>query len=82
MFAREQYMAADRTPFHMSCLKCRECNKKLTPATINEQQHQLFCPLCYEELFNQKDDIPDRTVMQVLPVEGLFIVVRICKRRF
>ena len=47
-------MAADRTPFHIQCLKCQECKKKLTPATINEHEHRLYCPTCYEDLFNQK----------------------------
>ena len=86
-------MAADRTPFHLSCLKCGHCQKKLTPATLNEHHHKLYCPLCYEELFCQKegdlstwrifsilllqDNIPERTVMQVLPIQGLFIVVYI-----
>merc|ERR1712156_489289 len=74
VFAREAYMAADRTPFHLICLKCGNCQKKLTPATLNEHQHKLYCPLCYEELFCQKDNIPERTVMQVLPIRGLFIV--------
>merc|ERR1712087_818366 len=74
VFAREAYMAADRTPFHLSCLKCGNCQKKLTPATLNEHHHKLYCPLCYEELFCQKDNIPERMVMQVLPIQGLFIV--------
>ena len=47
-------MAADRTPFHTFCIKCSQCTKKLTPATINEHEHKLFCPNCYEDLFNMK----------------------------
>merc|ERR1712045_448144 len=74
VFAREAYMAADRTPFHIFCLICASCGKKLTPASLNEHQHKLYCPACYEELFCQKDNIPERMVMQVLPVQGLFIV--------
>ena len=57
-------MAADRTPFHTFCLKCSQCKKKLTPATINEHEHQLFCPNCYEDLFNKKVDI--ETVARIL----------------
>ena len=87
-------MAADRTPFHTFCIKCSQCSKKLTPATINEHEHKLFCPNCYEDLFNKKvkldyklqniitapqDECPERQVMQVLPIQGTFIVVSIIK---
>ena len=90
-------MAADRTPFHTFCIKCSQCSKKLTPATINEHEHKLFCPNCYEDLFNMKvkldtltqnihidtncfkDECPEKTVMQVLPIQGTFIVVRLIK---
>jgi len=74
VFAREAYMAADRTPFHIFCIKCSQCNKKLTPASINEHEKKLFCPSCYEDIFNKQDDIPERMVMQVLPIQGMFIV--------
>merc|ERR1712010_73614 len=74
VFAKEAYMAADRTPFHTFCIKCSQCSKKLTPATINEHEHKLFCPNCYEDLFNMKDECPEKTVMQVLPIQGTFIV--------
>ena len=32
-----------RTPFHTRCLKCSQCPKKLTPATLNEHEKQLYC---------------------------------------
>ena len=48
VFANEAYMAADRTPFHMTCIKCGHCNKPLSPADINEHEKQLFCKICYE----------------------------------
>jgi len=68
-------MAADRTPFHTRCLKCYQCKKKLTPANLNEHMKQLYCRTCYEDNFLIKEDvIPDRTVMQVLPIQGNFIV--------
>ena len=87
-------MAADRTPFHIFCIKCSQCNKKLTPASINEHEKKLFCPSCYEDIFNKQvseisseciyfqcllwqDDIPERMVMQVLPIQGMFIVVSV-----
>ena len=89
-------MAADRTPFHIFCIKCSQCNKKLTPASINEHEKKLFCPSCYEDIFNKQvseisseciyfqcllwqDDIPERMVMQVLPIQGMFIVVSVIK---
>merc|ERR1712226_1664437 len=69
----EAYMAADRTPYHIKCLKCYQCKKKLNPSTLNEHQKQLYCRNCYEANFvNREDDIPDRTVMQVLPIGGNF----------
>jgi len=55
--------------YKMHCLP-----EKLTPATINEHDHKLYCPVCYGDIFNQKDDIPERMVMQVLPIQGMFIV--------
>jgi len=75
VFATEAYMAADRTPFHTRCLKCSQCPKKLTPATLNEHEKQLYCKHCYELKFApMEDDIPDKMVMQVLPIQGTFIV--------
>merc|ERR1711942_283089 len=74
VFPPEAYMASDRTPFHKKCLKCSKCQKSLTPASLNEHEKKLFCPLCYENLFNPQDDIPERMVMQVLPIQGLFIM--------
>jgi len=73
VFATEAYMAADRTPYHIKCLKCFHCKKKLNPANLNEHEKQLYCKNCYEMKFvNTEDDIPDRTVMQVLPIGGNF----------
>merc|ERR1712032_1005834 len=75
VFATEAYMAADRTPFHTRCLKCSQCPKKLTPATLNEHEKQLYCKHCYELKFApMEDDIPDKMVMRVLPIQGTFIV--------
>eukprot|EP00092_Neocalanus_flemingeri_P083993 GFUD01105478.1.p1 GENE.GFUD01105478.1~~GFUD01105478.1.p1 ORF type:complete len:150 (+),score=44.50 GFUD01105478.1:48-497(+) len=82
VFATEAYMAADRTPFHTRCLKCEHCKKSLTPANLNEHQKKLFCPLCYEDLFNPQGDIPERVVMQVLPIQGMFIVEQKLKEEF
>ena len=48
VFANEAYMAADRTPFHKTCIKCGLCRKPLSPADINEHEKQLFCRVCYE----------------------------------
>ena len=52
VFAPEAYMDSDRTPFHKTCLKCSTCKKSLTPASLNEHEKKLFCPLCYEDMFN------------------------------
>merc|ERR1711971_1150581 len=62
---------------HLStrCLKCSQCPKKLTPATLNEHEKRLYCKHCYELKFApMEDDIPDKMVMQVLPIQGTFIV--------
>jgi len=82
VFPPEAYMASDRTPFHKKCLKCSKCQKSLTPASLNEHEKKLFCPLCYENLFNPQDDIPERMVMQVLPIQGLFIMDKKSKDEF
>ena len=54
VFANEAYMAADRTPFHVTCVKCFQCKKALSPADINEHEKQLFCRVCYENGFTPK----------------------------
>merc|ERR1711970_150006 len=82
VFPPEAYMASDRTPFHKVCLKCCKCGKNLTPGSLNEHEKKLFCPLCYEDLFNPQDSIPERTVMQVLPIQGMFIVEPKLKEEF
>eukprot|EP00090_Calanus_glacialis_P014120 TRINITY_DN22780_c0_g1_i3.p1 TRINITY_DN22780_c0_g1~~TRINITY_DN22780_c0_g1_i3.p1 ORF type:complete len:151 (+),score=41.96 TRINITY_DN22780_c0_g1_i3:76-528(+) len=83
VFAPEAYMASDRTPFHKACLKCSKCKKSLTPASLNEHEKKLFCPLCYEDMFNpHQDDIPERSVMQVLPIQGMFTVEKKLKEEF
>lgn len=75
VFATEAYMAADRTPFHKKCLKCYQCKKHLTPQTLNEHEKLLYCRGCYEEKFVcLEDNPPDKIVMQVLPIQGMFIV--------
>merc|ERR1712128_116596 len=75
VFANEAYMAADRTPFHMTCIKCGHCNKPLSPADINEHEKQLFCRICYEITLAPKANFsPLKKKMQVLPVQGVFKV--------
>eukprot|EP00092_Neocalanus_flemingeri_P059460 GFUD01071077.1.p1 GENE.GFUD01071077.1~~GFUD01071077.1.p1 ORF type:complete len:152 (+),score=52.64 GFUD01071077.1:28-456(+) len=76
VFANEAHMAADRTPFHKACVKCGHCKKTLTPADINEHEKQLFCRVCYENVFRPRATIkcPEKKKMQVLPVQGVFKV--------
>ena len=45
-------MAADRKPYHRTCVKCFPCNIPLNPRTLNEHQEQLYCNVCYERIFN------------------------------
>ena len=40
-----------RTPYHKVCLKCCQCSKRLSPATINEHDQKLYCQQCYQHLF-------------------------------
>ena len=51
VYPAESYMAADRTPYHKSCLKCSQCEKRLTPASLNEHDQRLFCQHCYQTIF-------------------------------
>jgi hypothetical protein len=44
-------MAADRRPFHKRCVKCIHCAKILSPGSLNEHGGQLYCNLCYANLF-------------------------------
>jgi len=75
-------MASDRRPYHKSCVKCNTCVKKLSPATINEHAGKLFCNLCYTNNFMPQEDlIPERVVMQVLPVGGIYTAMEEEKRR-
>merc|ERR1719219_520090 len=54
VFPAESFMASDRTPFHKRCVKCKNCNKSLTSATLNEHKTQLYCLPCYDVVFNQQ----------------------------
>jgi len=75
-------MAADRRPFHKACVKCSECSKRLSPATINEHNTKLFCNSCYENIYMPKDVmIPERVSMQVLPVDGTYSAAEEARRR-
>eukprot|EP00091_Calanus_sinicus_P016408 TRINITY_DN35742_c0_g1_i1.p1 TRINITY_DN35742_c0_g1~~TRINITY_DN35742_c0_g1_i1.p1 ORF type:complete len:206 (-),score=58.33 TRINITY_DN35742_c0_g1_i1:79-696(-) len=55
VYLAEGWIAADRTPFHKACLKCRRCRKMLNALTINEHRDHLFCGPCYHMVFMQKD---------------------------
>jgi len=82
VFPAEAVMAADRKPFHKQCVKCSECTKKLVPANMNDHRSKLYCNLCYANQFMPKEDnIPSRTVMQVLPVGGTYAALEEEKRR-
>jgi len=74
VFAAESFMAADRTPFRLACLKCGDCGKKLTAGKIAEHDKKLFCHPCHQKLFCPQDSAPVKSVMQVLPIQGMFIV--------
>lgn len=45
-------MAADRKPYHKSCVKCFSCRISLNPGTLNEHEEKLYCNLCYTKIFN------------------------------
>ena len=46
-----------RTPYHLNCLKCSSCKKKLTPGSLSEHEKKLYCESCYKEIFNQEVNI-------------------------
>merc|ERR1712002_26962 len=73
-YPAESYVAADRTPYHLVCLKCTQCSKKLIPASLNEHEKQLYCGSCYQDMFiHLGGNIPaERRKMQVLPVGGKY----------
>jgi len=55
IFPAELVMASDRTPFHKSCVRCKICQKSLTPSTLTEHKTQLYCTPCYQQVFMIKD---------------------------
>jgi len=73
-YSAESFIAADRTPYHKVCLKCCQCSKRLSPATINEHDQKLYCQQCYQHLFIAQGDngTGDKRKMQVLPHGGQF----------
>jgi len=82
VFPAEAYMATDRRPFHKVCVKCTICSKKLSPTSLNEHSGQLFCEACYTIKFMPKENkIPERVMMQVLPVGGTYTAIEEEKRR-
>jgi len=52
VFPAESVMAADRKPYHKSCVKCISCRISLNPGTLNEHEEMLYCNLCYAKIFN------------------------------
>ena len=50
-FPAESFIAADRTPYHLACLKCQHCNKRLTATTLAEHEKMLYCNTCYQDIF-------------------------------
>ena len=42
---------------------------------IAEHDKKLFCHPCHQKLFCPQDSAPVKSVMQVLPIQGMFIVV-------
>ena len=54
VYLAEGWIAADRTPFHKACLKCRRCRKMLNALTINEHRDHLYCKPCYHMVFMEK----------------------------
>ena len=54
VYTAEAMIAADRTPFHKACVKCRRCRKMLSAATINEHREHLYCKACYHVVFMEK----------------------------
>ena len=48
-------MAGDRRPFHKQCVKCFKCKKGLSPLTLNDHKDQLFCKVCYDEIFMSQE---------------------------
>jgi len=82
VFPAEAYMASDRRPFHKLCVKCSVCAKKLSAGTLNEHAGHLFCYACYAAKFMpQENKIPERVIMQVLPVGGIYTALEEDKRR-
>ena len=51
----KQVMAGDRKPYHRGCVKCFQCRVNLTPRNLNNHDDQLFCNVCYENIFNPAD---------------------------
>ena len=64
-------MAADHTPFHRTCLKCGECEKSLTPGTLNTyEEKDIYCQVCYNNIF-QAEVVTNR-LMILLIIKILF----------
>jgi hypothetical protein len=55
VYPAEQVMAGDRKPYHRGCVKCFQCRVNLNPRTLNNHEDQLFCNVCYENIFNPAD---------------------------
>jgi len=52
VYPAEAVMAADRKPYHRTCVKCYSCRINLNPGTLNEHEEQLYCNVCYGKIFN------------------------------
>jgi len=56
VYATERVYAADRKPFHPSCIRCqvRGCRNELTERGIHKHEGYNFCDRCHETLYDPK----------------------------
>jgi len=57
VYPMEQTLAADRKPFHVSCIKCQTkgCGNDLTARSLHKYEGYNICDKCYENIFINKN---------------------------
>ncbi|CAH7681787.1 expressed protein [Phakopsora pachyrhizi] len=54
VYAAEQVLGPNSTPYHKMCLKCTSCSKVLDPINLLEHGYNPYCKICHSRAFGTR----------------------------
>ncbi|KAI8454793.1 hypothetical protein BY996DRAFT_4581504 [Phakopsora pachyrhizi] len=54
VYAAEQVLGPNSTPYHKMCLKCTSCSKVLDPINLLEHGYDPYCKICHSRAFGTR----------------------------